>query len=62
MNRFATNDRVVVDAIPGNSDREYHDLIGTVIEITKPHGYVRVRLDRGETILLHPESLSDCAR
>ena len=58
--------RVVVSAPVNSEDHCFLNLIGTVEQITTPHGYLRVRPDDSkqwshvlahDTVLLHPESV-----
>ena len=55
------NDRIVLNATgqPGKFEpKEFHGRHGTLLELSRPHGYARVQFDGIEGVaLVHPESL-----
>lgn len=57
MSELQKGDHVYVTGV-GPGDQQYRGRWGTVLEAsTAPHGFARVCLNGGESVLLHPESL-----
>jgi len=54
---FHPGQRVIVERGIGRTERELLGKVGTVVRITKPHGFAVIKIDQGREYAVHPEAL-----